>query len=75
MDILRVKKAQLPDAPPPSGRKRKERKVVSAAAITEPDSQRDATAEAGTSTGPGTLATTAMPIDRDSDEDESGDSE
>jgi hypothetical protein len=74
MDILRVKKAQPPAAPPPSGRKRKERKVVSAAAIMETDSQRDAAADAGSSTGPGTLgnlAATNMPIDRDSDEDES----
>jgi len=74
MDILRVKKAQLPVAPPPSGRKRKGRKVVSAAAVTENDSQRDATTEVGSSTGPGNLGTTTS-ADQDSDEDESSDSD
>jgi hypothetical protein len=76
MDILRVKKAQLPAVASPVGRKKKERKVVSAAAITESDSQRDVTAEAGPSTGLGTLgnpATTAISNDQDSDEDESSD--
>lgn len=74
MDILRVKKAQLPAAPLPMGRKRKERKVVSAAAITETDSQRDPTAEAGSSTSTDTLgnfATTSVPIEQDSEDDSS----
>jgi Myb-like DNA-binding protein REB1 len=78
MDILRVKKAQLPAAPLHIGRKRKERKVVSAAAITESDSQRDPPAEAGPSTGPGTLGnlvTTSIPVHQDSDEDDSSDSD
>lgn len=78
MDILRVKKAQLPAAPLPIGRKRRERKVVSAAAITETDSQRDLTAEAGSSTGTGTLGnlvTTSVPIEQDSEEDDSSDSD
>lgn len=71
MDILRVKKAQLPVAPSPAGRKRKERKVVSAAAITETDLQRDVTIEAGSSTGPGTFGNLASVINEDGDEDES----
>lgn len=75
MDILRVKKAQLPAAPPPSGRKRKERKVVSAAAIADADSQRDAPADSGSSPGPGTLPSSTIPTEQDSDEDESSDSE
>ncbi|KAF8165542.1 hypothetical protein B0H34DRAFT_647541 [Crassisporium funariophilum] len=59
MDILRIKKAHLPAPIPPPVRKRKERKVTSAAAIHEKDAQdsvvNDATPEAGSSTGPGTL--------------------
>lgn len=50
MDILRVKKAQLPAPPVPSAaKKRKERKVTSAAAIEDQD-----VPEAGSSHGPGT---------------------
>ena len=54
MDILRIKKAHLPSPPAVNSRKRKERRVVSAAAIN------DMTAgvvvpEAGSSTGVGTL--------------------
>jgi hypothetical protein len=59
MDILRVKKAQVPPTSAVSTRKRKERKVTSAAAIADSDLQRDAVsiiqAEAGSSTGPGTV--------------------
>jgi hypothetical protein len=78
MDILRVKKAHLPAVVPPVGRKKKERKVISAAAITESDSQRDVTAEAGPSTGPGTVgdpATATISNDEESDEVESSDEE
>jgi hypothetical protein len=60
MDILRVKKAQMPPAPAVSTRKRKERKVTSAAAIADSDLQRDTMstihAGAGSSTGPGTIS-------------------
>ncbi|KAH9482558.1 DNA-binding protein REB1 [Psilocybe cubensis] len=52
MDILRVKKAHLPAPPPPSTRKRKERKVTSAPAVNEPDTNLP---DAGSSTGPGTV--------------------
>lgn len=57
MEILRVKKAHLPVVAPTSNKKRKERKVTSAAAVTELDSRDSnaATPEAGSSTGQGTL--------------------
>lgn len=68
MDILREKKAQLPPvAPAPVTRKRKERKVTSAADIIETDVR-----TAGSSTGPGTLAANE---DSESSSDESTDSE
>jgi hypothetical protein len=41
VDTLKSKKAAFPAPPPAAVRKRKERKVTSAAAITEADSQRD----------------------------------
>ncbi|KAF9464388.1 hypothetical protein BDZ94DRAFT_1162036 [Collybia nuda] len=71
MDILRVKKAQLPTPPIVSTKKRKERKVTSAAAIAECDGT---TLEAGSSTGPGTMAASATTVE-DIDEDDSSDSE
>ena len=73
MDILREKKAQLPPvAPAPVTRKRKERKVTSAADIIEAD-VRPARQTAGSSTGPGTLA--ANENSSESSSDESTDSE
>lgn len=58
MDILRIKKAHLPAPTPPNIKKRKERKVTSAAAVNEPDSRdsNSTTPEAGSSSGPGTLS-------------------
>ncbi|KIK04680.1 hypothetical protein K443DRAFT_130674 [Laccaria amethystina LaAM-08-1] len=73
MDILREKKAQLPPvAPAPVTRKRKERKVTSAADIIETD-VRAAGQTTGSSTGPGTLA--ANEDSSESSSDESTDSE
>lgn len=70
MDILRVKKAQLPAPPPTIPRKRKERKVMSAAAVME-DPTVGMGAEAGTSTGPGTAGNTGTSnLDSGSDADE-----
>ncbi|KAG6831392.1 hypothetical protein H0H92_010994 [Tricholoma furcatifolium] len=54
MDILRLKKAPLPDEPEFPVKKRKERKVKSAALVEE-DEPTLALAIAGPSTGPGTL--------------------
>lgn len=71
MDILRVKKAQLPTPPIVSTKKRKDRKITSAAAITECDG---VPPEAGSSTGPGTIEASAETVP-DSDADESTDSE
>jgi len=59
MDILRIKKSQLPAPPPPSNpKKRKERKVTSAAAVNDPEPRdgNSTTPEAGPSSGPGTLS-------------------
>jgi hypothetical protein len=57
MDILRIKKAHLPSPPVASTRKRKERKVTSAAAIHDNDGGTAGVAipEAGSSTGVGTM--------------------
>lgn len=57
MDILRIKKAHLPSPPAASPRKRKERKVTSAAAIHDNDGGMAGVtiSEAGSSTGVGTL--------------------
>lgn len=59
MDILRVKKAQLPIIPA-TGKKRKERKVTSAAAVADTEWSKDMIVtdvpEAGPSNGPGTIA-------------------
>ena len=55
MDILRIKKAHLPSPPAVNSRKRKERKVVSAAAIHDTDSANVVVPETGSSTGVGTL--------------------
>lgn len=57
MDILRIKKAHLPSPPAVNLRKRKERKVTSAAAIHDTDSGIAGVVvpEAGSSTGVGTL--------------------
>lgn len=57
MDILRIKKAHLPSPPATSARKRKERKVTSAAAIHDNDGCTAGVTmpEAGSSTGVGTL--------------------
>ena len=51
MDILRIKKSVFPAPPAANSKKRKERKVTSAAAVTEPDSRdsNDTTPEAGPS--------------------------
>jgi len=56
MDILRIKKAQLPTPPPQAPKKRKERKITSASAVNDSNlgESRDAAMEAGSSTGPGT---------------------
>lgn len=75
MDILRVKKAHIPLLPPVNSRRRKERKVTSAAAITDSDLQRDVAAvqgEAGPSSGPGTFHSG---FTRDNDADGSTDSD
>jgi Myb-like DNA-binding protein REB1 len=52
MDILRIKKSVYPAPPTQNSKKRKERKVTSAAAVTEPDSRdsNETTPEAGDST-------------------------
>jgi len=50
MDILRIKKSVYPAPPATNSKKRKERKVTSAAAVTEPDSREsNETPEAGSS--------------------------
>jgi len=51
MDILRIKKSVFPAPPAANSKKRKERKVTSAAAVTEPDSREsnETTPEAGPS--------------------------
>lgn len=49
MDILRIKKSVFPGPPTANSKKRKERKVTSAAAVKEPDSN-ETTPEAGPST-------------------------
>ncbi|RDB22752.1 DNA-binding protein REB1 [Hypsizygus marmoreus] len=61
MDILRVKKAQLLPMAPLAPRKRKERKVISAASVT------DDPPGVGTDAGPSTAATPAV---QDSSDDE-----
>jgi hypothetical protein len=53
MDILRIKKAQLPSPPPQAPKKRKEKKITSAPAVSE-SNLGEASREAGSSTGPGT---------------------
>ena len=70
MDILRIKKAHLPALPPPSTRKRKERKVTSAPAVNDPDSRdsNETTPEAGPSNAAAALANGTH---EDSSEDES----
>ena len=57
MDILRIKKAHLPSPPAVNSRKRRERKVVSPAAIHDTDSGTAGVIvpDAGSSTGVGTL--------------------
>lgn len=52
MDILRIKKSVFPGPPAPNPKKRKERKVTSAAAVNESDlrDSNEATPEAGPST-------------------------
>ncbi|KAF9534704.1 hypothetical protein CPB83DRAFT_866090 [Crepidotus variabilis] len=70
MEILRLKKAHLPTVAPPATKKRKERKVTSAAAVTEFDSRDSnaATPEAGSSTGVGTFNET-LSQEKAADED------
>ncbi|GLB33968.1 putative myb-like DNA-binding domain containing potein [Lyophyllum shimeji] len=71
MDILRLKKAQMPAPPPVVTRKRKERKVTSAASVVE-----DGPADAGSSTGQGTLAGSAISaaVVQDSSDDDTSSS-
>lgn len=73
MEILRVKKAQLPTPPIVSIRKRKERRVTSAAAIIE--SEGAGPPEAGPSTGPGTKAASTVDTEDEEDELDPSDSE
>ncbi|KAF8076560.1 nucleolar protein [Lyophyllum atratum] len=72
MDILRLKKAHMPMPPPVVTKKRKERKVTSAASVVE-DGPISAPAPAGSSTGRGTLAGTVVSkaVVEDSDSDSS----
>lgn len=72
MDILRVRKAQLPVAPSITPRKRRERKVTSAADIAE-DPATVVRAEAGPSNGPGTITNAGISgaVSQDNDEDSS----
>ncbi|TFK43731.1 hypothetical protein BDQ12DRAFT_193251 [Crucibulum laeve] len=71
MDILRVKKAHLPAVPPPTTRKRKERKVTSAAAINEAGESvaTASTGEAGSSTARSTTHAPASGTDSDDSTD------
>ena len=70
MDILRHKKAQLPVPPITSTKKRK---ITSTAIIADSDSA-DALPEAGSSTGPGTLALDSVGQARGENIEEPGDS-
>ena len=75
MDILRIKKAHLPSPPAVNSRKRKERKVVSPAAIHDTDSSTAGVTvpEAGSSTGVGTLNHTNVgETERGNDEEATG---